>query len=1043
MQTPQADFLHRDPIMNETALGCQPIAGQRQLPQSSDDNVAGTQARSGQPVLRALARQRDTTTLLDNADIPAHATLAASRPGSENVAGAPRLAPQKAESEPESPSPHWLAELYSDLNKDVIQAIMAANQAHAPSQPGPDNVGAAPCSAPREAEPESESPPPRWLAKLSPGERDEEWRGAAGGLDENLIQTMLASRLVDVNARNANGDTGLHLAVREGDPDIIRLLLGSARIDINARNAHGRTPLHLAVIDYAYESVFDLVGCDRTDVNAEDKEGWTALRWAARHGRESLVKVLLRAPAIAVNAADARGWTALRHAAEGRHVKVVRMLLSHPCIRIPLQSQDDWNILQWAFDSNLCELVLELIRSHGAEPELGTKEPRHVFLVAAEQGKTEMVRALLALPGLDVNMVACENVDSYGDFSALVLAAMNGHLDTVQALLEAPGIDLNFGYRHGGTALSFAAGSHHLPVVLRLLAEPHVLLANSDDEDYWDLLHWVVEEGHTEVLRAALATEDAANMLTRDDGDELTPLGVAVHNYSQATSIIELLLAAPGIEKDATGCEYALAWAAEQGHLAAAERLLSLLDCAEDINSIGHALGVAADNGHMAIVHALLTVPGIDLNENYYDYPALEIAVADDNVELAHTLAAYHTFDLSQTDLQRVVEDQRFSLLQALLGGPVATSPARHEAAWQALCIAVAQNCPDAALSAMLDAGCDPIAMLDAADATEGSKSDDSAEDEKWEMAAREALHGWLLQRAAGPGTPFARLHATLQPAFSMEVENASQALIAGQHDLATLTLSGGTFSSKLLVATRLANATALGFALGHYRSLADEDALASDAERMLKRGALWPLFLEALQDFRALQDDIDRYGKDGQTMLTSAAQGGDLARMDVLIGLGARLNMPAADGDMPLMAAVKAGQWDAAIKLLNLGARHALADRQARSLAFHACKGFAQVTDPRQADRAATLIEMLLDKNVAFDQVNPDPQSRARCPTLADLLVSNPQSLVYLASFQGTSMPSGANPARTQRLVWAIVDNTGRRGVQHADRRLGAHPAS
>jgi hypothetical protein len=189
-----------------------------------------------------------------------------------------------------------------------------------------------------------------------------------------------------------------------------------------------------------------------------------------------------------------------------------------------------------------------------------------VFPVAAEQGKTEMVRALLALPGLDVNMVAPEEVDSYGDFSALVLAAMNGHLDTVQALLEAPGIDLNFGYRHGGTALSFAAGSHHLPVVLRLLAEPHVLLANSDDEDDWDLLHWVVEEGHTEVLRAALATEDAANMLTRADGDELTPLGDAVRNYSQASSIIELLLAAPGIEKDATGCEYALAWAAEQDH---------------------------------------------------------------------------------------------------------------------------------------------------------------------------------------------------------------------------------------------------------------------------------------------------------------------------------------------------------------------------------------------------------------------------------------------------------------------------------------------
>jgi hypothetical protein len=110
------------------------------------------------------------------------------------------------ELEPASPSPHWLAELHADLNKDVIQTIVAAHEALAPSQPGPENVGAATRFAPREAEPEPERPPPRWLARLSPGKRDEEWLGAAGGLDENLTHTMLASRLVDVNARNEDGD---------------------------------------------------------------------------------------------------------------------------------------------------------------------------------------------------------------------------------------------------------------------------------------------------------------------------------------------------------------------------------------------------------------------------------------------------------------------------------------------------------------------------------------------------------------------------------------------------------------------------------------------------------------------------------------------------------------------------------------------------------------------------------------------------------------------------------------------------------------------
>jgi ankyrin repeat protein len=1087
MQTPQSCFLHRDPTMNKTTMGSQPIAGQRHLPQSFQDTDAGVKAGARQPVQQMLAlpqltRQQDKagSALLD---MPGHQPRTPPQAGPERATAGPRLSPPKAEEEPADPacfpakqssderdeecaasnkdsqgssgeadqasdsssewlvpvSPDRLEQIYrdaGDLPKNLLQTIPAKDCVGA-GDDGEESSG--------EAETESDSLP-EWLAELAPNARDRTWLRAAGGLNESLIQTMLASKLVDVNARTKDGKTGLHLAIQEGDPDIIRLLLGNARIDINARDVNRRTALHLAVMDYAYESVFDLAGCGRTDVNAEDAKGWTALRWAARHGRKSLVKVLLTAPAIDVNAKDAKGWTALRHAAEGQHVEVIKMLLLHPTIRIPFQAKDGWSILQWAFDGNHCNLIVELIRSHDIEPTLGDKEPRHVFLVAAEQGKTEMVRALLALPGLDVNMAASEEVDSYGDFSALVLASMYGHLEIVQALLEVPTTKVNFGYTHGGTALSFAAHNDHLPVVLRLLAEPRILLANSHNEDYWDLLHWVVEEGHVDVLRAALATEDAANMLTRrgDAYDELTPLGHAVRNHPEATAIIELLLAAPGIENDGEGCEYALAWAAEENHLAATQRLLSL-GCAEDPCSVEHALAIAAEKGHMAIVHALLTVAGLHLEDGYEAFEAVQSAVANANVELAHALAAYETFDPSSIDMPWVMSGRTVTLLQALLSGPRTAAPIRHKAAWQALCIAVSEDCADDALNAILDAGCDPIAMLDAADASDGDGDDDDkdrAENENWVLTARETLHDWLLQRAARPGLSSACLHAALQPASSAELENTSKALIAGEHDLDTLTLPAGAFSSRLFAATCLADAMTLGFVLGHYRSSVDENALASEAERMLEREALLPSFLTAFQEFQTLQDNIDRYIGDGHTLLTSAAQAGDLALMEVLIGLGARLNMPAANGDMPLMAAVKAGQWNAAIKLLNLGARHALADRQARSLAFHVCQGFAQLTDSRQADRAATLLEMLLDRNVAFDQVNPDPQSRTHFPTLADLLVSNPQSLVYLASFQGTSMPSGANPARTERLVRAVVDNTGRRGTQQPDRRLDMQPA-
>ncbi|MBC6416137.1 MAG: ankyrin repeat domain-containing protein [Bdellovibrionales bacterium] len=47
----------------------------------------------------------------------------------------------------------------------------------------------------------------------------------------------------DVNQRNAEGETPLHVASRRGDIEFVKLLLGSGA-DVNARDRYGDTPLH-------------------------------------------------------------------------------------------------------------------------------------------------------------------------------------------------------------------------------------------------------------------------------------------------------------------------------------------------------------------------------------------------------------------------------------------------------------------------------------------------------------------------------------------------------------------------------------------------------------------------------------------------------------------------------------------------------------------------------------------------------------------------------------------------------------------------------
>jgi len=74
------------------------------------------------------------------------------------------------------------------------------------------------------------------------------------------------------------------------------------------------------------------------------------------------------------------------------------------------------------------------------------------LLLAAQNGHTEVVNALLGMPGIKVNQ---ENTTN-GTFP-LLMAAQNGHLSIVEVLL-AKGADISQRHEEAGTALEFAIG---------------------------------------------------------------------------------------------------------------------------------------------------------------------------------------------------------------------------------------------------------------------------------------------------------------------------------------------------------------------------------------------------------------------------------------------------------------------------------------------------------------------------------------------------------------------------------------------------------
>ncbi|PWW72580.1 ankyrin [Tuber magnatum] len=157
-----------------------------------------------------------------------------------------------------------------------------------------------------------------------------------------VVQEFLADGRVNLNARDKEGLTPVHLSVSNFRSNVLSLLLAQPSIDALAPCDRGHTPLHTAAVRGNLNALRQLLQHPHlTDPNIMTEDNWTPLGLAARFGRDGIVRALVDDGRVDINGIAGAGETALVLAAKRMRWYVVEELLEADGVDVHRRGAED------------------------------------------------------------------------------------------------------------------------------------------------------------------------------------------------------------------------------------------------------------------------------------------------------------------------------------------------------------------------------------------------------------------------------------------------------------------------------------------------------------------------------------------------------------------------------------------------------------------------------------------------------------------------------------------------------------------------------
>jgi ankyrin repeat protein len=287
--------------------------------------------------------------------------------------------------------------------------------------------------------------------------------GLYDDLDMSDIKNIVTKYPSEINEKDNNGNTFLHVAVHKDNEELVKFLIDRGA-NVNIKNNYGETPLQISADKNNLEIITQLVSHD-ADVNIQDTSGLTPLDDAIYHGQMETVKYLISNGA-EINIKDTTGKTPLHYASIRNQVKISKYLIANGA-EVNARDGDGKSSLHYTVIDRNLELYRLLI-SNGADVNTKDNLNRTSLHYAAARGYLEIVKSLI---------INGSEIDPKGGFylkgnwmlftlgcTPLHLSVIDGHLEVVKYLISQ-GADIELTNNEGENALDLAKKHEYQEIV--------------------------------------------------------------------------------------------------------------------------------------------------------------------------------------------------------------------------------------------------------------------------------------------------------------------------------------------------------------------------------------------------------------------------------------------------------------------------------------------------------------------------------------------------------------------------------------------------